>query len=171
MLLISNGVLVRTAKNRVDNQITTTGDFSHRRWSFFRRRANIVEEESSDDSDEDLIKDNLEATDTYFQRLPDCIGRLGLSAIQEMMAALRILAYGGPMDSLDEYIKIGESTAKVALTKFCENILVLYKDQHLRTPTMNDTMHLMEENAARGFPGMIGSLDCMHWEWHGCPSA
>ncbi|XP_038698000.1 uncharacterized protein LOC119995558 [Tripterygium wilfordii] len=117
------------------------------------------------------IKDDLEATDTYFQRLPDCTGRLGLSSIQKMTAALRILAYGGPMDSFDEYIKIGESTAKVALNKFCENILVLYKDQYLRTPTMNDTMHLMEENAARGFPGMIGSLDCMHWEWRGCPSA
>ncbi|XP_038693800.1 uncharacterized protein LOC119991526 [Tripterygium wilfordii] len=169
------------------------GDSSHRRWSFFRRRANIVKEESSDDSDEDLnrkmvhndlmrdyfapnctypphmfrrrfrmrqelflrIKDDLEATNTYFQRLPDCIGRLGLSAIQKMTAALRILACGGSMDSLDEYIKIGESTTKVALNKFCENILVLYKDQYLRTPTMNDTMHLMEENAARGFPGMI----------------
>ncbi|XP_038719863.1 uncharacterized protein LOC120012503 [Tripterygium wilfordii] len=219
------------------------GDSSNRRWSFFRRRANIVEEESSDESDEDLyafeqheiqnatqmltmmvspcpvqprtrinihrnremahndlvrdyfapnctypphmfrrrfrmrrelflrIKDDLEATDTYFQRLPDCTRRLGLSAIQKMAAALRILAYGGLMDSLDEYSKIGESTAKVALNKFCENILVLYKDQYLRTPTMNATMQLMEENAARGFPSMIGSLDCMHWEWRGCPSA
>jgi hypothetical protein len=29
----------------------------------------------------------------------------------------------------------------------------------------------MEENEARGFPGMIGSLDCMHWEWKNCPKA
>ncbi|XP_038693756.1 uncharacterized protein LOC119991481 [Tripterygium wilfordii] len=86
-----------------------------------------------------------------------------------MTAALRLLAYGGPVDRLDEFIKIGESTAKEALLKFCKNIIQLYMEQYLRTPNMYDTQRLMNENAQYGFPGMLGSLDCMHWEWRGCP--
>ncbi|KAE9184116.1 hypothetical protein PF004_g23754 [Phytophthora fragariae] len=30
---------------------------------------------------------------------------------------------------------------------------------------------LLAQNAARGFPGMIGSLDCMHRIWNNCPTA
>lgn len=29
----------------------------------------------------------------------------------------------------------------------------------------------MSINAARGFPGCVGSIDCQHWEWEKCPIA
>ncbi|XP_074356762.1 uncharacterized protein LOC141696533 [Apium graveolens] len=29
---------------------------------------------------------------------------------------------------------------------------------------------LLARGEQRGFPGMIGSIDCMHWEWKNCPN-
>ncbi|XP_026400539.1 uncharacterized protein LOC113296446 [Papaver somniferum] len=40
----------------------------------------------------------------------------------------------------------------------------------MRLPTTEDTRRLLDQNEARGFPGMLGSLDCTHWEWRLCPT-
>uniref|UniRef100_A0A0D3BSW9 DDE Tnp4 domain-containing protein n=1 Tax=Brassica oleracea var. oleracea TaxID=109376 RepID=A0A0D3BSW9_BRAOL len=34
-----------------------------------------------------------------------------------------------------------------------------------------DLERLLHTGDDRGFPGMIGSIDCMHWEWKNCPTA
>ncbi|XP_051202538.2 uncharacterized protein [Lolium perenne] len=40
-----------------------------------------------------------------------------------------------------------------------------------RRPTVEDTQHLLAKAEERGFPGMLGSIDCMHWQWRNCPVA
>lgn len=47
----------------------------------------------------------------------------------------------------------------------------MYGEQYLRSPNVDDVARLLEENAARGFPGMLGSLNCMHWAWKTCPTS
>ena len=82
-----------------------------------------------------------------------------------------MLAYGMAADQCDEYLKVVESTAIKAMKDFCSAIIDIFGEEYLRTPTKEDIERILEENAMRGFPGMLGSLDCMHWKWKHCPTA
>lgn len=98
-------------------------------------------------------------------------GVRGLSALQKMTAALRMLTYGTPADAIDDYVRIGESTAIESLKRFVKAIFEIFSEEYLRRPTNEDVGKLLAENKRRGFPGMLGSIDCMHWKWKNCPSA
>jgi hypothetical protein len=108
---------------------------------------------------------------TYFTYRADCAGRIGLSPLQKCTAAMRMLAYGTPADALDEYLKIGKSTALNCLDKFAQGVIEVFGGEYLRRPTREDVEHILQVNEARGFPGMVGSIDCMHWRWEKCPLA
>jgi hypothetical protein len=40
----------------------------------------------------------------------DCTGMAGFSALQKCTVAMRMLAYGAPGDSTDDYLRMAEST-------------------------------------------------------------
>ncbi|KAJ0467388.1 putative harbinger transposase-derived protein [Helianthus annuus] len=117
------------------------------------------------------ILNEVVANEPYFVQRRDNIGRLGLSSMQKITAALRMLAYGVSADFMDEYIRIGESTAMESLKKFCETIVSIFSSEYLRSPNTNDITRLLAIADQRGFPGMLGSIDCMHWKWKNCPTA
>ena len=81
------------------------------------------------------------------------------------------MATGSGADELDEYLKIGETTAMEALKKFVKGVREVFGERHLRRPTMEDTERLLKLGEKRGFPSMFGSVDCMHWQWERCPNA
>ncbi|XP_021773502.1 putative nuclease HARBI1 [Chenopodium quinoa] len=66
---------------------------------------------------------------------------------------------------------MGETTARKCLAKFCEGVIKQYEAEYLRSLTDEDLRKILYRNEHRGFPGMIGSIDCMHWEWKKCPNA
>ncbi|XP_024004241.1 uncharacterized protein LOC112081640 [Eutrema salsugineum] len=107
----------------------------------------------------------------YFQQRNDASGRPGLSALQKCTAAIRLLAYGTAFDTVDEYLHLGATTARKCLEHFVEGVIVLFGDEYLRRPTPEDLRRLLAVGESRGFPAMIGSIDCMHWEWKNCPTA
>ncbi|XP_060206436.1 uncharacterized protein LOC132634159 [Lycium barbarum] len=82
-----------------------------------------------------------------------------------------MLAYGLPTDATDEYVKIEESTAIESMKRFSPAIVEVFGQQYLRSPISNDVARLLHIGEQRGFPGMLGSLDCMHWRWKNCPTA
>ncbi|XP_024006809.1 uncharacterized protein LOC112083371 [Eutrema salsugineum] len=107
----------------------------------------------------------------YFQQRRNATGRLGLSPLQKCTAAIRMMAYGTAADAVDEYLRLGATTALLCLEHFTEGIISLFGDEYLRRPTADDLQRLLNIGEQRGFPGMIGSIDCMHWEWKNCPTA
>uniref|UniRef100_A0A0D3CUL8 DDE Tnp4 domain-containing protein n=1 Tax=Brassica oleracea var. oleracea TaxID=109376 RepID=A0A0D3CUL8_BRAOL len=82
-----------------------------------------------------------------------------------------MMAYGCPADAVDEYLRLGETTALLCLEHFVQGIIDLFGEEYLRRPTPEDLQRLLDTGEERGFPGMIGSIDCMHWEWKNCPTA
>ncbi|XP_013617364.1 PREDICTED: uncharacterized protein LOC106323855 [Brassica oleracea var. oleracea] len=107
----------------------------------------------------------------YFQQRRNGHGRNGLSTLQKCTSAMRMLAYGRAGDANDEYLRLGASTAILCLKNFAEAIIQVFGDEYQRKPTPEDLQRLLDSGEARGFPGMIGSIDCMHWEWKNCPTA
>ncbi|XP_028111795.1 uncharacterized protein LOC114310086 [Camellia sinensis] len=117
------------------------------------------------------ILHDIQQVNEYFIQTRDATGAPGLSSVPKMTAALRILQYGVPTDAVDEYIRIGESTAITALNFFTGSIVATYEVVYLRSPNEADVARLLQEGEQREFPGMLGSLDCVHWRWDKCPSA
>ncbi|XP_033145377.1 putative nuclease HARBI1 [Brassica rapa] len=114
------------------------------------------------------IVERLSSEVPYFQQRRNAHGRNGLSALQKCTAAIRMLAYG---QSGDTYVRLGDSTSRLCLANFTDAIIQLFGKEYLRKPTAEDLQRLLDVGEVRGFPGMIGSIDCMHWEWKNCPTA
>ncbi|XP_062213786.1 uncharacterized protein LOC133914783 [Phragmites australis] len=113
----------------------------------------------------------VEEKDPWFQQRRNAASELGLSALQKVIAAFRMLAYDTPADSLDECLRLGESTIIENMRRFVCAVVEVFGDEYPHSPNVEDTARLLAINARRGFPGMLGSIDCMHWRWKNCPTA
>ncbi|XP_021740397.1 uncharacterized protein LOC110706749 [Chenopodium quinoa] len=116
---------------------------------------------------------DIQLYNDYFspQPLSDATGRLGASTLQKCTAAIQMLAYGTSADAVDEYLKIALSTAREGLAHFVEGVVAQFGPEYLRRASTMDTEQLLRESYVRGFPGMMGNIDCMHWEWKNFPRA
>ena len=82
---------------------------------------------------------------------------------------MRVIAYDIPADYADKYLRIGEDTTIESMHMFSKVIIRVFCHVYLRAPNEEDTKMLMATNEKQGWPGMVGSIDCMHWTWKNCP--
>ena len=81
------------------------------------------------------IQSKVETYEPFFIEKKDSAQRLGLSSLQKITVALRMLAYGVAADFMDEYVRIGKSTAIESLKKFVKAVVDIFSNKYLRSQT------------------------------------
>ncbi|XP_047948855.1 uncharacterized protein LOC125194652 [Salvia hispanica] len=118
------------------------------------------------------IANTLAAREDYFKEGFDAIGRPSHTTLQKCTAAIRQLATGQTADLFDEYLHVGETTGRLCLLNFCKGVRATFTDKFLKKPTTADCQFMLQlHEQVHGFSGMLGSVDCMHWQWKNCPVA
>ncbi|XP_074266901.1 uncharacterized protein LOC141590193 [Silene latifolia] len=117
------------------------------------------------------VVNGVQAASDYFVDRPDAMVGAVLPRCEKCTMAIRMLAYGDSANGIDEYLRVGESTARECFEYFTNAVISHFRNEYLRIPTVEDTQRLLQIGASRGFPGMLGTIDCMHWKWKNCPNA
>ncbi|KAL7584084.1 hypothetical protein Lser_V15G45677 [Lactuca serriola] len=118
------------------------------------------------------IANAMEARYEFFQMRYDARGKRGFTGLQKCVAAIKLMAMGESPDSVDDYMRMSERTARESLYLLARGVVETFGDQYLRKPSLHDMQQLYAAHEERhGFPGMLGSIDCTHWKWRNCPVA
>ena len=89
------------------------------------------------------IQSKVKSHDSYFVQKRNSTNKLGLSSLQKITAALRMLTYGVSSDLIDEYVRIGETVALESLKKYATAVIDVFSEEYLREPNNEDIVRLL----------------------------
>ncbi|GJY67326.1 RNA-directed DNA polymerase, eukaryota [Tanacetum coccineum] len=106
----------------------------------------------------------------FFRKGYDATGRASIGPILKCTSVIHQLAYGTAPDGFDEYLQIAERCSRECLDNFTKCIYILYVEEYLRRPSLDDiekTYALHEENMDPGIYVVLDSVaDQKLWIWH-----
>jgi hypothetical protein len=82
----------------------------------------------------------------------------GFSALQKCMVAMRMLAYGAPGDSTDDYLRMAESIAFDCFNRFCRTVIAVFGDIYLRSPVSKTLLRSSLLMKLKDFRGCLEAL-------------
>ncbi|KAE8905145.1 hypothetical protein PF005_g11954 [Phytophthora fragariae] len=80
------------------------------------------------------VLEGVVETDSYFELRADATGKMGISSLLKVTAALRQLAYASAADSIDENLELSDITAILCLKRFCLAVIERFGRDYLRPP-------------------------------------
>lgn len=117
-----------------------------------------------------LREDLLNYNPAFWERRKCGFGKWGHTTDARLLAVLRMLSSGCPADSLDDAVYMSEQSINESFRQFCKDVIGMYSSEFLnRRPTKKEMSDVEHAYNNRGFPGCIGSLDCMKLYWKNCP--
>jgi hypothetical protein len=89
----------------------------------------------------------------------------------KVTAVFRQFAYGSSSDELDEQYQISSTVLDEAKLFFCDVVIAKFEDTYMPRISQSLARHVIQKHEKIGWPGLLGSLDCSHWDWIRCPKS
>jgi hypothetical protein len=100
----------------------------------------------------------------FLEQRPDATGRQGASTDQKMTAAPRMTCYGAAADQLVEVLGMSDPLIMECLPRYCNAFVDSLGGKYVREPTAEKLANVEVRFVELGFPGCVGSVDCVSWE-------
>ena len=105
-----------------------------------------------------------------FEDKADATGKPSAPLHLKILASLRVLGRGECFDTCYELSNIHAETLRTFFLKFIRYISGLY-GEYIKSPcTPTEINYVQRQYELLGFPGCIGSIDCVHVHWERCPA-